>query len=244
MNHTVVSKEEWLTARKTLLQKEKELTHQRDEVSRLRLALPWEKVEKQYVFDGPSGKESLADLFAGRSQLMVYHFMLGPGWPEGCKSCSFLADHLDGMLVHLAARDISFVFVSRAPYAEIQAFQKRMGWRFKWVSSNASDFNFDFHVSFSPQTRTNGKVNYNYGLTDFPPDEAPGLSAFYKDEAGTLFHTYSTYARGLDALVGAYNFLDVAPLGRNEEGLPHTMDWVRHHDRYEESVKAASCCHE
>ena len=224
--HEVVSPSEWIASRKELLRKEKEFTRLRDELSRQRRELPWEKVEKRYVFEGPDGKETLSDLFDGRSQLLVYHFMLAPGWAEGCKCCSFLADHFDASIVHLAQRDVTLVASSRAPLAEIDAFQKRMGWRFKWVSSFGSDFNFDYQVS-SPQ------------------DEAPGLSAFYKDETdGEVFHTYSTYARGLDILIGAYNFLDFAPKGRDEDGLPWGMAWVRHHDRYEGQAKAAAtCCH-
>jgi predicted dithiol-disulfide oxidoreductase (DUF899 family) len=229
--HTVVGAAEWLVARKELLKKEKELTHLRDEISRLRLELPWETVGKKYVFEGPQGKQTLADLFEGRSQLMIYHFMLGPGWKEGCPSCSYLADHFDGMRVHLAARDIHLAVVSRAPWPEIEAFQKRMEWKFPWVSSNGTDFNLDFQVSATPETKADEKVLYNYEMQVFPAEERPGLSAFYKD-GGEIFHTYSTYARGLDILVGAYNFIDMSPRGRNEQGLKHTMAWVRHHDRY------------
>lgn len=243
MNHPVVSSEQWLTARKDLLAKEKELTRQRDEVSRLRLQLPWEKVEKPYVFDGPNGKETLTQLFDGRTQLMIYHFMLGPGWPEGCKSCSFLADHMDGMSVHLAQRDVTLVVASRAPRAEIEPFQKRMGWKFKWVSSAGTDFNFDYHVSFTKEQRAAGDAYYNYGTSGFPSEEGPGLSAFAKDEEGAVFHTYSTYGRGLDILLGTYNFLDMAPKGRDEAGLPYGMAWVKHHDRYDQLPKAAACCH-
>jgi len=243
MSHAVVSNRDWLAARKALLAKEKELTRQRDEVSRLRRELPWERVEKTYVFDGPKGQETLNELFDGRTQLMIYHFMLGPGWAEGCKSCSFLADHMDGSIVHLAQRDVSFVVASRAPLAEIEAFQKRMGWKFKWVSTAGSDFNFDYHVSFSDKARVDGKVYYNYGLSGFGQDEAPGLSVFAKDEKGNVCHTYSTYGRGLDILLGAYNYLDMTPKGRDEEGLPYGMAWVRHHDRYENQAKAAACCH-
>ena len=221
-----------------------ELTRQRDEISRLRRELPWDTVEKRYTFDGPNGKETLADLFDGRSQLIVYHFMLGPGWPEGCPSCSFLADHVDGTLVHLAARDVTMVMSSRAPFSEIEAFKKRMGWKFKWVSSYGSDFNFDYHVSFPNESRVDGKVYYNYGMGAFPGEEWPGLSVFAKDESGEVFHTYSTYGRGLDILLGAYNLMDMCPKGRNEEGLQFTMSWVRHHDRYENQLKAAAaCCH-
>lgn len=229
----VVPQAEWVAARKELLKKEKEFSRLRDELSRKRRELPWEKVEKQYVFGGPKGKETLADLFGGKSQLLVYHFMLGPGWKEGCPSCSFISDHIDGSIPHLAARDVSLAVVSRATLPEIAAFQKRMGWRFKWVSSNATDFNFDYQVSMAKSEDAKGKVYYNYALTEFPSEERPGASAFYKNAAGEIFHTYSTYARGLDILIGAYNWLDIAPKGRNEEGLAHGMAWVRHHDKYD-----------
>jgi predicted dithiol-disulfide oxidoreductase (DUF899 family) len=242
MQHTVVSQPEWLAARQALLAKEKEFTHQRDELSRQRRSLPWVKVDVDYVFEGPQDRVSLADLFRGRSQLIVYHFMLGPGWAEGCPSCSFLADHFDGAVPHLAQRDVSFAVVSRAPVAEIAAFKKRMGWSFPWVSSNGTSFNRDFHVSFTPEEKAGGKVYYNYALTEFPSEEAPGLSVFIKDETGQIFHTYSAYARGLDILVGTYNFLDVAPKGRDEDALPWTMAWVRHHDRYDAAPAKASCC--
>jgi predicted dithiol-disulfide oxidoreductase (DUF899 family) len=227
----VVSREQWLVARKDLLTREKELTRLRDEVSRHRRELPWVKIGKEYVFDGPDGRETLADLFEGRSQLIVYHFMLGPGWEEGCKSCSYLADHFDGANWHLPHRDVTFVVISRAPLSEIQSYQKRMGWRFKWLSSHGNDFNFDYHVSFTKNDEKKGKVYYNYATQEFISDELPGLSVFYKDENGDVFHTYSTYARGLDSLVGAYNFLDLTPKGRNENP-DATMDWVRRHDEY------------
>jgi predicted dithiol-disulfide oxidoreductase (DUF899 family) len=233
MGHTVVSRQQWAEARRTLLAREKEFTRQRDELSRQRRALPWEKVEKTYVFEGPNGSQTLAELFAGRSQLIVYHFMLGPGWAEGCKGCSFLADHFDGSLVHLAHRDVTVVAAARAPLPDIEAFKERMGWNFPWVSSQGSDFNFDYHVSFTGNERVNGKVYYNYDMREFPSDEGPGLSVFYKDKSGEIFHTYSTYARGLEILVGVYNFLDLVPKGRDEEGLPSPMAWLRHHDRYE-----------
>ena len=227
----IVSRDEWLVARKDLLTREKELTRLRDEVSRHRRELPWVKIDKEYVFDGPDGRETLADLFGGRSQLIVYHFMLGPGWEEGCKSCSYLADHFDGANWHLPHRDVTFVVVSRAPLSEIEPFKKRMGWRFKWVSSHGNDFNFDYHVSATEDEQAKGKVYYNYKTSELMSDELPGLSVFYKDENGDVFHTYSTYARGLDILVGAYNFLDVVPKGRDEDP-DSTMNWVRHHDRY------------
>jgi predicted dithiol-disulfide oxidoreductase (DUF899 family) len=230
--HEVVSSKEWITSRKELLRKEKEFTRLRDELSRERRALPWEKVEKEYVFDGPNGRVSLEELFGGKSQLIVYHFMLGPGWEAGCPSCSYLADHFDGSLVHLTNRDVTLAVVSRAPMAEIETFKKRMGWQFRWVSSFGNEFNRDYHVSFTKEEAENGKVNYNYDMVEFPSAEAPGASVFYKNEAGEIFHTYSAYARGLDILVGAYNFLDLAPKGRDEDGLAFSMAWVRHHDRY------------
>jgi predicted dithiol-disulfide oxidoreductase (DUF899 family) len=228
----VVSQAEWLAARKDFLAKEKEFTRLRDELSRQRRELPWEKVEKQYAFDGPKGRESLADLFDGRSQLIVYHFMLGPGWEEGCPSCSYLADHFDGPAIHLANRGVTLAVISRAPIAEIETFKKRMGWKFHWVSSFGGDFNYDYHVSFTPEERAKGKVDYNYESMEFPSEEGPGLSVFFKDASGDTFHTYSSYARGLDIIVGAYNFLDMAPKGRDEDGLAHSMAWVRHHDNY------------
>jgi predicted dithiol-disulfide oxidoreductase (DUF899 family) len=232
LNHRVVSKEEWLVARKAHLEKEKELTRQRDELSRQRRELPWVKVDKNYVFDGPKGKETLADLFEGRSQLIIYHFMFGPGWEEGCPSCSLLSDHIDGALVHLNARDVTLAVVSRAPLPQIEAFKKRMGWRFKWVSSYANDFNYDYHVSFTKEELAKGKVYYNYAWQEFGAEEAPGASVFYKDSSGAVYHTYSEYARGGDILLGAYNYLDLTPKGRDEDGLAFTMAWVRHHDRY------------
>jgi predicted dithiol-disulfide oxidoreductase (DUF899 family) len=223
---------EWLVARKDLLTREKELTRLRDEVSRHRRELPWVKVGKEYVFEGSNGKETLADLFDGHSQLIVYHFMLGPGWGEGCKSCSYLADHFDGANWHLPHRDVTFVAISRGPLSEIEPYKKRMGWRFKWVSSYGNDFNFDYHVSFTEEDEETGKVYYNYTTQEFISDELPGLSVFYKDENGDVFHTYSMYARGLDILVGAYNFLDLVPKGRDEDQFDFTMDWVRRHDEY------------
>jgi len=242
MQHKIVSQSEWLKARKVLLAKEKEFTKARDALSATRRELPWTPVGKSYVFDGPNGKETLSDLFGGRSQLMVYHFMLGPGWVQGCPSCSFLADHFDGAVVHLAQRDVSLVIASRAPLAEIEAYKKRMGWKFKWVSSFGNDFNSDFHVSFTAGEKSRGKVEYNYELTEFPSEEAPGLSAFIKSESGDILHTYSSYARGLDILVGTYNFLDIAPKGRDEDALPWTMAWVRRHDEYEDKPTRGSCC--
>lgn len=233
MNHSkVVLRDEWLAARKELLAKEKAHTRARDEISRQRRELPWVRVEKAYVFDGPEGKATLADLFERRSQLVIYHFMFGPDWQEGCPSCSFVSDHLDGALAHLAARDVTMVMVSRAPLAKIEAFKKRMGWRFKWVSSYGSDFNADFHVWFTNEQRAKGEVNYSYTMQEFPSEEAPGISAFYKDTGDDVFHTYSTYGRGVEQLVGTYMILDMVPKGRDEDHLGFTMEWVRHHDRY------------
>jgi predicted dithiol-disulfide oxidoreductase (DUF899 family) len=233
MQHQIATRDEWLAARKAHLAREKEFTRQRDRLSAERRRLPWVRVERRYVFAGPDGQETLADLFAGRSQLIVYHFMMGPGWAEGCKSCSLVADHFDGSLVHLANRDVTLVAVSRAPLPEIEAFKRRMGWRFRWVSSHANDFNRDYHVSFTPDEMAGGEVYYNYARGPFPAEEAPGASVFCKDATGGIFHTYSAYARGLDILVGAYNLLDMAPKGRDEDGLDFTMEWVRHHDRYD-----------
>ena len=229
----VVSPAEWLKARKELLKKEKEFTRLRDELSRQRRELPWERVEKDYVFEGPTGKVALTELFRGRSQLVVYHFMLGPGWEQGCPSCSYLADNFDGMRVHLEQRDAAFTAISRAPLPEIEAFKKRMGWRFPWVSSFGTDFNYDYKVSFKKEDLAAGKRPYNYETIVFPMEEGPGLSVFYKDADGQIYHTYSTYARGLDILLTTYNYLDMTPKGRDEEGMtPHAMAWVRHHDRY------------
>jgi predicted dithiol-disulfide oxidoreductase (DUF899 family) len=229
----VVSHSEWLAARKQLLAREKEFTRQRDEVSRQRRELPWERVEKKYVFAGAKGKETLSDLFDGRSQLIIYHFMFGPEWKEGCPSCSYLADHFDGMTIHLAHRDVTFAVISRAPIEQIEAFKKRMGWRFHWVSSFETDFNYDYNVSMTPEEKASGKANYNYEVTQFPSEERPGASVFFKNAKGEVYHTYSAYARGLDILIGTYNFLDMAPKGRDEEGLAFSMAWVRHHDKYD-----------
>jgi predicted dithiol-disulfide oxidoreductase (DUF899 family) len=245
VNHPVVSPDRWIAERKALLVREKELTRLQDEIARQRRALPWERIDKAYTFDTPEGRRTLADLFEGRSQLMVQHFMLGPGWEQGCPSCSFMADHTDGMNVHLAHRDITFVAISRAPLAEIERFRQRMGWQFKWVSSHGSEFNHDFRVSFTPEERArgNGEVYYNYGMQPFPAEEAPGISLFYKNDAGEVFHTYSTFGRGVEVMMGTYNMLDLAPKGRDEEGLSYVMQWVRHHDRYEPVPKSGGeCC--
>jgi len=232
MQHDVVNKDEWLQARKKLLAKEKEFTRLRDEMTKQIRSLPWEKVEKSYAFVGPEGEQSLAGLFGKHRQLAVYHFMLGPGWEQGCPSCSFLADNFEGIPIHLAQRDVSFVAASRAPLEEIDAYKKRMGWGFKWVSSHGSDFNFDFQVSFEDGDIKAGKASYNYAPATGIGNEMPGASFFYKD-GDAIYHTYSTYGRGLDLLIGTYNWLDLAPKGRDEDGLEYTMAWVRRHDEYQ-----------
>ncbi len=237
-NHRVVSRDEWVAERKTLLAHEKELTRLRDQIARERRALPWVRIDKNYVFDAPEGRRTLAELFEGRRQLLVQHFMFAPGWEQGCPSCSFMADHSDGMNVHLAHRDVTLVAVSRAPLAEIERFRQRMGWQFKWVSSHGSDFNYDFGVSFTPEEVAKGKLYYNYGTWPFAYEEWPGISVFYKDDAGEVFHTYSTYGRGVEVMMGTYNMLDLTPKGRDERDVEHKMEWVRHHDRYE---PAAGC---
>jgi predicted dithiol-disulfide oxidoreductase (DUF899 family) len=233
MPHPVVSREEWLTARKALLTKEKELTRMRDRLNDERRALPWVRIEKEYVFAGPDGQETLADLFAGRSQLIVKHFMFGPGWKEGCVGCSFESDHAEAALVHLEHHDVTYVTVSRAPFAEIDAFRRRMGWRFKWLSSYGNDFNYDFHVSFSDAEMARGDVYYNYAMQPIGIDELSGRSVFYKDADGNIFHTYSSYARGGELFLGTYHYLDITPNGRNETKNGNLTDWVRHHDRYD-----------
>ncbi len=233
-DHDVVSNERWIEARKALLAKEKEFTRMRDAISKERRKLPWERVDKEYVFDGPGGKETLADLFDGRSQLLVYHFMYGPDWTEGCKSCSFLADHFNPAIPHLRQRDVTMVAVSRAPLEILEAFKKRMGWSFKWVSSLGNDFNRDYQVSFTEEELEKGDVYYNYARQGFPSTEAPGVSVFYKDENGEVFHTYSSYQRGLDMFITAYHYLDLVPKGRDEGGLSYTMEWLRLHDEYDD----------
>ena len=248
VDHPVVSRDRWVAKRMTLLAREKELTRLADQIARERRALPWVRIEKNYVFDAPEGRRSLADLFDGRCQLLVQHFMFGPGWEQGCPSCSFMADHIDGMNVHLAHRDVTLLVVSRAPLSEIQRFRQRMGWQFRWVSSHGSDFNHDFGVSFTPEERATGEVLYNYGVRPFPSEEAPGVSVFYKDDAGEIFHTYSTYGRGVEVMMGTYKMLDLTPKGRDEAEVDNKMEWVRHHDRYEPAVTrtaaaASSCCH-
>lgn len=228
--HRIVPHDQWIAARRDFLAKEKEFTRLRDELSRERRALPWEKVEKAYVFDGPNGKESLGDLFQGKSQLIVYHFMFDPGWDAGCKSCSFWADNFERLPIHLKHRDISLVAISRAPLAKLQAYQKRLGWTFKWVSSGGNDFNYDYHVSFNPQDVEKGELDYNYGTLRMKAPEMPGVSVFYKDASGAIFHTYSSYARGIDMLNNAYHYIDLTPKGRDEdEGI---MRWLRRNDEY------------
>ena len=244
VNHAVVSHDRWIAERKALLAHEKELTHLRDQIARERRALPWVRVDKTYVFDGPDGRRTLAELFEGRRQLIVQHFMLGPDWEQGCPSCSFMADHSDGMTLHLAHRDTTFVAISRAPLAEIQRFRQRMGWQFNWVSSHANDFNFDYGVSFTPEQQAKNEVTYNYGTQPFECDELPGISVFYTDDAGDVFHTYSAYRRGVEAMMGTYSLLDLTPKGR-DEAPGAGMAWVRHHDRYEPQPAApagGSCC--
>jgi predicted dithiol-disulfide oxidoreductase (DUF899 family) len=236
--HPIVSREQWLIARKAHLAREKELTRLRDRVSAERRALPWVKVDKAYVFDGPDGKETLSQLFGRNSQLIVYHFMWRWDLDQGCSGCSFLSDHIDGANLHLAHHDVSLVVVSRAPLAKLEGYKKRMGWQFKWVSSYGSDFNFDYHVSFTKDDLAKGKVYYNYDMTEASIEELPGVSVFFKDAAGDVFHTYSSYARGGDLLIGAYNYLDLTPKGRNEES---NMNWMRRHDEYEDT--AAQSCH-
>jgi len=231
----IVSREEWTAARKRLLEQEKQFTRERDRLNQARLALPWVKVEKNYVFEGPDGPVTLGDLFEHRNQLIVQHFMLGPGWKEGCVGCSFAADHLDGAVVHLEHHDVSYVVVARAPYPEIAAFKQRMGWRFRWVSSYDSDFNYDFNVSFTPEQLAKGEVTYNFETTEASIEELPGFSTFYRNESGDIFHTYSAYGRGGEEILATYMLLDMAPLGRNETGPTGNLtDWVRHHDRYDD----------
>jgi predicted dithiol-disulfide oxidoreductase (DUF899 family) len=232
LDNKVVSHEEWLEARLELLAAEKEFTRQRDALTRRRRALPWERVEKPYQFEGPGGPLSLADLFDGRSQLIVYHFMFSPDWEEGCTSCSFWADNFDGIPIHLNHRDVTFTAISRAPLAKINAYKSRMGWSFPWVSSFGSDFNFDYHVSFTPEQVTEGKAYYNYDVRPNDVSDQQGISVFYKDERGEVFHTYSCHGRGIDMVNGAYQFLDLVPKGRDEDGFEFSMEWVRRHDRY------------
>lgn len=230
-NHPLVSPEEWLAARRVLLKKEKEITRLNDQLSEQRRALPWAKVEKEYTFDTPDGKKTLADLFEGRSQLIVYHFMFGPGWEEGCSGCSFLSDHFDGANLHLAHHDVTLLGVSRAPLSEFLPYKERMGWKFDWVSSHGCDFNYDFHASSRKEDLASGKILYNFEEIDSSDagEEHHGISVFYKNANGEIFHTYSCHARGVDILCGTHNFLDLTPKGRNEQS---TMDWMRLHDQY------------
>ena len=228
----IVSPDQWLTARKALLAKEKAFTRARDALSVERREMPWVKIEKPYSFDTETGRKRLEELFEGRSQLLVYHFMFGPDWKEGCKSCSFWADNYNGVDIHLAHRDVTLTAISAAPLATLQAYKKRMGWTFKWLSSFGNDFNRDYHVSFTPEELEKGEMYYNYRVGKFGRDEAPGLSVFHRDASGTIFHTYSCYGRGLDMLNGAYHHLDVLPKGRDEAGLSYPQEWVKHHDMY------------
>lgn len=231
-NHRIVSKDEWLAARSALLKKEKEFTLLRDKLGQQQRDMPWVLVDKEYLFDGPNGKQTLSDLFDGRSQLIVYHFMYDPNWDAGCPSCSFWADNFNGIVVHLNQRDVTMIAVSKAPYSKIGEYKKRMGWNFKWVSSYDNDFNFDYHVSFTPQELSEKKAFYNYSLQDTHSPEREGVSVFYKDTAGHVFHTYSAYARGIDVLNVAYHYLDLVPKGRDEEGHEFSQFWVRRHDEY------------
>ena len=232
-SHKIVTRDEWLIARKEHLAREKEFTRLRDELSEARRQLPWVKLEKNYAFGGgANGDESLSELFDGRQQLIVYHFMYGPDWDEGCPSCSFWADNYDGFVVHLNHRDISMVTISKAPWKTLDAYRRRMGWSFKWLSSLESDFNRDYDVSFSPEEVDRGSMRYNYRDTHFPSSEAPGISVFYRDDDGSIYHTYSCYSRGLDMLNAAYHHMDLVPKGRDESDLPHSMAWLRRHDQY------------
>jgi predicted dithiol-disulfide oxidoreductase (DUF899 family) len=241
--HQIVSRQEWIEARKAHMAREKELIRARDRLSEERRQLPWVKVDKAYAFDGPSGKVTLADLFKGRNQLVVQHVMFAPEWDAACKSCSFWVDGFERMVPHLAARDTTMVAISLAPLAKLEAFKKRMGWTFDWVSSGGNDFNYDYGVSFTREQIDAGTAKYNYGTTPLYGPELPGISVFYRDGAGDIFHTYSTYARGLDMMNAAYHYLDLTPLGRHEEGLPYPMDWVRLRDQYQPEASKAACCH-
>ena len=241
--HKIVSRDEWIAARKALMTREKELTRAREALSQERRELPWVKVDKDYVFDGPDGKVTLGDLFKVRPQLVVQHVMFAPEWDAACKSCSFWVDGFDRMVPHLAARDTTMVAISLAPLAKLEAFKQRMGWTFDWVSSGANDFNYDYGVSFTQGQIDAGDAKYNYGTTPLYGPELPGISVFFRDEKGSVFHTYSTFARGLDMMNAAYHYLDLTPLGRHEEGLPYPMDWVRLRDQYQPAPVQASCCH-
>ncbi len=230
----IVSKDEWLEARKILLQEEKDFTRLRDQLSRKRRQLPWLKVDTDYIFEDLNGKLSLGDLFEDKSQLIIYHFMYGPDWEEGCPRCSFWADNFNGIYIHLRHRDANMVVVSRAGLAQLQTYRKRMGWDFKWVSSLGNNFNYDYHVSFTAAEIEKAEMFYNFKIGNFPADEAPGISVFYRSPEGEVFHTYSCYARGLDMLNGAYHYLDLLPKGRDEDDLDFTMAWLRRRDQYED----------
>jgi predicted dithiol-disulfide oxidoreductase (DUF899 family) len=240
--HKIVSREEWIAARKAHLAREKEHTRARDRLNAERRALPWVRVEKNYRFEGPGGTATLADLFGGRSQLVVQHFMFAPDWNEGCKSCSFWADGFERMIPHLAARDTTLVAISRAPLPKLLAFKKRMGWTFDWLSSGTGDFNYDYGVAFTPDEIERGAKTYNFGTTGFGIEDAPGISVFFRDQANEVFHTYSCFARGLDMMNAAYHYLDLTPLGRHEDGLPYPMDWLRLRDRYQPAPGGSACC--
>lgn len=234
----IVSPEQWLAARLELLRQEKEFTRLRDQLSACRRELPWVRMSKPYTFDSPRGRVSLADLFDGHSQLIIQHFMLGPGWVEGCKSCSFMMDHFNPTVPHLAARDVAFAAISHAPLAEILPFKARMGWDVNWVSSHGTGFNQDFHVSFTEQEIARGGVPYNYGKNDFPQTEAPGISVFARDAAGAVYHTYSTFGRGVEVVMATYHLIDLVPKGRDEAGMEYGMEWLRHHDHYDQATAA------
>lgn len=236
-NPPVVSPEAWLAARRELLLEEKKLLRLQDQLAARRRELPWVRIDHAYVFAGPAGPVTLADLFAGRSQLVIQHFMLGPGWEQGCKSCSFMMDHFNAAAVHLPARDTAFAAISHAPISEILPFTQRMGWNVNWVSAHGTTFNQDFHVSFSEAEMATGEVYYNYGKRPFPVEEAPGVSVFAKADDGTVYHTYSTYGRGVEFIMGTYHILDLTPKGRDEEGMEYGMEWLRHHDRYEQTAE-------
>jgi predicted dithiol-disulfide oxidoreductase (DUF899 family) len=248
IEHPIVSREQWIAERKRLLAREKELTRLSDQIARERRALPWVRVDKNYVFDTLEGPRTLAELFDGRRQLLMQHFMFAPGWEQGCKSCSYMADHNDGANLHLAQREVTLLAISRAPLADIERFRQRMGWKFRWVSSFGTDFNHDFGVNFTQDEMSSGKVNYNYAKQPFPHEEAPGISVFYQDDTGEVFHTYSRYGRGVEVMMHTYALLELTPKGRDEDALEYPMAWVRHHDRYPPvaAVKAASiaaaCC--
>jgi predicted dithiol-disulfide oxidoreductase (DUF899 family) len=239
-DHKVVSRKAWLAARKRLLAVEKKFSRQRDQLAQQRRDLPWVKVEKEYVFEGSDGTRTLAELFGGKSQLVVYHFMFGPGWKKGCPHCSFWADHYDSVNLHLGQRDTALVVISRAPLKEITPFKKRMGWKFNWLSSNQTDFNFDFNVSFTPEQLRTGTAIYNYAPLGMDVDEREGVSAFYRDRKGNIYHTYSSYARGIDLLNTTYNFLDLTAKGRDEHP-DRPQDWVRYHDQYKGASRACAC---